>query len=52
MFKDFNAKLERDDIFKQTFGNESLQHSSDDKGDRIVKFATSNNLVNSTMFLH
>jgi hypothetical protein len=48
----FNAKLEREDTFKQTFGDESVQHNSDDKGDRIVNFATSNNLVNSTMFLH
>jgi hypothetical protein len=50
---DFNAKLEREDIFKPAFGNESLTQESNDNGGRIVKFATSENLVvKSTMFLH
>jgi hypothetical protein len=49
---DFNAKLERDDIFKQTVGNEGLHQDSDDNGVRIVNFATLNNLViKSRMFL-
>ena len=40
----------RDYIFKPTVGNESLQQDSNDNGVRIVKFATSKNLVfNSTM---
>jgi exonuclease III len=48
----FNAKLERGDIFKQTVWNESLHKDSDDNGVRIVNFATLNNLViQSTMFL-
>jgi len=50
---DFNASLEREDIFKQAVGNESLHQDSDDNGVRIVIFTTSNNLVvKSTMFLH
>ena len=38
---DFNAKLEREDIFKPTVGNESLHQDSNDNGVRIVNFATS-----------
>jgi hypothetical protein len=50
---DFNAKVGRKNIFKPTIGNESLCHSSNDNGVRIVTFATSNNLVlKSMMFLH
>ena len=47
----FNAKVERENIFKPTFGNESLHQDSNDNGVRIVNFATSKNLVvKSTMF--
>jgi len=50
---DFNAKVERDNIFKRTVGNESLHQDSNDNGVRIVNFASSNNLfVTSTMFPH
>ena len=42
---DFNAKLEREKIFKPTIGNESLHQYSNDNGVRIVNFATSKNLV-------
>ena len=39
---DFNAKVERENIFKLTIGNEGLhQDSNDDDDDRIVNFATS-----------
>jgi len=49
---DFNAKVGRGNIFKSTIGQESLHQDSNDNGVRIVKFATSKNLViNSTMFL-
>jgi len=49
----FNAKVRREDIFKLTIGNESLQHDSNDNGVRIVNFATSKNLVDKiTMFPH
>ena len=41
----FNAKLWRKDIFKQTFGNESLHQDRNDNGVRIVKFVTSKNIV-------
>jgi len=40
-------------IFKLTFGIESLHQNSNDNGVRIVNFATSINLVvKSTMFQH
>ena len=50
---DFNAKLGREDNLKLTVGNESLDQDNIDNGIRIVKLATSKNLVvKSTMFLH
>ena len=50
---DFNAKVERKDIFKLTIGNDSLHQNSNDIGIRIANFATSKNLVvKSTMFPH
>jgi hypothetical protein len=36
MLGDFNAKWERDYIFKPTIGNESIHQDSNDKGVRIV----------------
>jgi len=43
----------RENIFKQTIGQESLDQDSNDNGFRLVKFATSQNLVvKSTMFPH
>jgi hypothetical protein len=48
---DFNVKVGREDIFKQTTGNESLHEISNDTG--LVNFVTSKNLrVKSTMFQH
>ena len=50
---DFNAKVERENIFKPTIGSGSLHQDSNDNGVRIVNFATSKNLVvKSTMFPH
>jgi hypothetical protein len=50
---DFNAKVGREDTFKPTIGNESLHQDSNDKGVRIVSFATSKNLVvQRTTFPH
>jgi hypothetical protein len=50
---DLNAKVDREDIFKPTIGNERLHEISNDNGVRVVKFATSKNLiVKSTMFPH
>jgi hypothetical protein len=50
---DFNAKLGREDIFKPTFGNESIHQDRNDNGVRIVNFATSKNIVVwSMMFPH
>jgi hypothetical protein len=40
---DFNAKVGKEDIFKPTIENESLQEISNDKGVRVVNFATSKN---------
>jgi endonuclease/exonuclease/phosphatase family metal-dependent hydrolase len=42
---DSNAKVGRENIFKPTSGNESLQEISNDNGVRAVNFATSKNLV-------
>jgi hypothetical protein len=41
---DFNAKAGREDIFKPTIGNESLDDISNDNGVRLVNYATSRNL--------
>ena len=41
----FTAKVERENKFKPTTGNESLNQDSNDNGVRIVNFATSKNLV-------
>jgi hypothetical protein len=50
---DFNAKVERENIFKPTAGNKSLLQDSNDNGIRIVNFVTSKNVVvNGTMFPH
>jgi hypothetical protein len=50
---DFNAKVGREDIFKQTIGNETLHEISNDNGVGLVNFATSKNLrVKSMMFPH
>jgi len=49
----FNAKVERENIFKPTIGNESLHQDSNDNGVRTVNFTTSKNpVVKSTMFPH
>ena len=45
IFGNFNAKLEGEDIFKPTIGNESLHQDSNDNGVRIVSFVISKNLV-------
>ena len=37
---DFNAKVERENIFKPTIGNESLHQESNKNGVRIVNVAT------------
>jgi len=39
LLADSNIKLEWDDIFKQTTGNQSLHQHSNDNGIRIVNFA-------------
>jgi len=43
--EDFNEKVGRKNIFKPTVENESLLQDSNDNGVRIVKFATTKNLV-------
>jgi hypothetical protein len=49
----FNAKVEREDIFEPTVRNESLRERSNDDGVRVVNFATLKNLiVKSTVFPH
>jgi len=49
---DFKAKVGIENIFKHTIGNGSLHQDSNDNGVRIVNFAISKNLVNSTMFTY
>jgi hypothetical protein len=53
LLRDLNAKVEREDVFKPIISNESLHETSNDKGVRVVNFATSKNLVvKSTPFSH
>jgi len=48
---DFNAKVRRENIFKPTTENGSLHQDSNDKGIRLVNYATKKNpVVKSTMF--
>jgi hypothetical protein len=42
---DLNAKVGRENIFKPTIGNESLNKISNDNGVRVVNFATSKILI-------
>jgi hypothetical protein len=50
---DFNAKVEREDIFKPAIGNASLHEIRNDNGFRVVNFATLKNLIfKSTPFPH
>jgi hypothetical protein len=42
---DFNAKVGREDIFKQTIGIESLREISNNNGLIVVNFATSKTLL-------
>jgi hypothetical protein len=50
---DYNAKVGRENIFKQTIESESLHEINNDNGVRVVTFATSKNLVvKSTTFPH
>ena len=53
LVRDFNAKLERENIFKPTIENENRHHDTDDNSVRIVNYDTSMKLVaKSTKFLH
>ena len=49
---DFTEKLEREDIFKPTTGNENLPQDSHDKSVRIVNCRIKNLVVKSTMSPH
>jgi hypothetical protein len=50
---DFNAKVDRENIFIPTIQSESLHEITNDNGIRVVIFATSKDLVvRSTMFPH
>jgi len=53
LWGDFNAKMEREDIFKRIIRNESLNQNSNGNGDRVIDFATSKiAVVKSTIFSH
>jgi hypothetical protein len=45
---DFNAKVGRENIFKLTIGNESLQQDSNDNCVRVISFATARALCSHT----
>jgi hypothetical protein len=48
-----SAKVGKEDIFKQTIGNKTLNEISNDNGVRAINSATSKNLrVKSAMFPH
>jgi len=50
---DFNAKVERENIFKPIIGQECFHQDSNVNGVKLVNFATSKNLaIKSTMFPH
>jgi hypothetical protein len=50
---DFNAKIDKEDIFKTTVGNDNLHKIINDNGVRVVNIAISKNMiVKSTMFPH
>jgi hypothetical protein len=49
---DFNAKVGREDIFKQTICNESLHKISNDNGVKVVNFAPSRNLTVKVRCFH
>jgi hypothetical protein len=44
LLEDFNVKVGREDIFKQTIGNERLHEICNDTGMRVVNIATSKNV--------
>jgi hypothetical protein len=53
LWRDINAEMGREDIFKRIIGNESLIKNSKGNGVRIIDFATSKIVVvKSTMFPH
>jgi hypothetical protein len=52
LFRDFNAKVGREDVFKPTIGNESLHEINNDNGVKIVAFTTTTKSFKSTMFSH
>jgi hypothetical protein len=45
MFGDFNAKMEGEDIFKPTIGNDSIHQANNDNCVRIVNFVILKNLM-------
>jgi hypothetical protein len=49
---DLNAKVGRENNFKQTIGNQSLYQDSHDNGVRIINDTSKNLVVKSTMFPH
>jgi hypothetical protein len=50
---DFSGKVDKEDIFKPTIGNENLHKINNHNGVRAVNFATSKTLiVRSTMLPH
>jgi hypothetical protein len=48
LLADFNAKVDREDIFKPTIGNPSLDEISNDNGIRLENFAIFKNMYPKT----
>jgi hypothetical protein len=50
LLRDFNAEVDREDIFKTMIGNECLHEISNNNGVKVVNFAHIQKSVKSTMF--
>ena len=50
---DFNAKVERESIYRPTFGQFSLQEKTNENGLRLIDYAAGRNMViKRTCFRH
>jgi hypothetical protein len=51
LLRDFNTRLDREDVFKLTTGKENLHEISNDNEVRVVNFATAKN-VSKVQYSH
>jgi hypothetical protein len=52
LLADFNARVGREDIFKPTIRNESLDEISNENGVKVVNFDTSKTLLSKVRCFH